>query len=284
MNNFEKKVLNYPFKLKNKKEILIDFFFPEKDNNPNKPLVLYCHGGGWSQGDKEKAQKGIFKKVHEGLLENGFCIASVGYDKGEGIPIRECVTDCKDALRFIFSKSKELGVDTKNIFVFGDSSGGQIAQVISFTGIEDFIGDSKLKNNACSVSAVVSWYAPVDFTDKKLMFKNELARNKDRFRDRIMAGANLKEEQQRREEISSITYLSESTPPLLVIHGEEDETIPVKHARLIRKKAEEKNAKVKVLVIKNAGHNWRATDEKISIKKNRIIKQTIDFFVKNIKS
>lgn len=284
MNNFGKKVIGYPFKLKNNKEILIDFFFPKEDKDPSKPLVLYCHGGGWDQGDKEKAQKGIFKKVHERLLENGFCIASVGYDKGEGIPIRECVIDCKDALRFIFSKSKEIGVNTKNIFVFGDSAGGQIAQVISFTKPEDFIGDVKLKDNACDVSAVVSWYAPVDFTDKKLMFKNEPTVKRDRFRDRIMAGARPGEEEKRRKEISPITYLSKSTPPLLIMHGEEDETIPVKHARLIRRKAEEKSAEVKLLVIKNAGHNWRAYDKKNPIKKNRIIKQTVDFFVKNIKS
>lgn len=284
MNNFGKKVINYPFKFKNGKEVLIDFFFPKEDKDPNKPLLLYCHGGGWDQGDKEKAQRGSFKKVHEKLLEYGFCIASVGYDKGKGIPIRECVIDCKDALRFIFSKSKELGIDTKNIFVFGDSAGGQIAQVISFTGLEDFIGDNKLRDNDCNVSAVVSWYAPVDFSDKKLMFKNQPTTKKNRFRDRIMAGAKPQEEDKRKKEISPINYLSKSTPPLLVIHGEEDETIPVKHARLIRRIAKEKSAEVKVLIIKNADHNWRAYDGKNPIKKNRIIRETVDFFIKNIKS
>ena len=196
------------------------------------------------------------------------------------------MVDCKDALRFIFLKSKELGVDTKNIFAFGDSAGGQLAQVISFTKSGDFAGDKKLKDNNCAISAVVSWYAPVDFRDKTLMFKGEPKGKKDRFKDRIMAGSKPEEEQDRRREISPINYINESSPPLLVIHGEEDETIPVKHARLMRRKAKQKSAKVKVVIIKNAGHNWRQHEESesIPVKKAKIIKETVDFFIENIKS
>ena len=42
-----------------------------------------------------------------------------------------------------------------------------------------------------------------------------------------------------------------------MIQGDKDTTIPVKHAYFMQQKAKQLQAPVEIMIIKNAGHNWR---------------------------
>ena len=64
-----------------------------------------------------------------------------------------------------------------------------------------------------------------------------------------------------------------------MIQGDKDTTIPVKHAYHMQKKAEELTAPVEILIVKNAGHNWRSVDADINPTRDEIVKKTIQFFV-----
>ena len=80
-------------------------------------------------------------------------------------------------------------------------------------------------------------------------------------------------------EMSPVTYLRKDSPPLLMIQGNKDTTIPVKHAYRMAKEAEKLGAPVKTLIVNNSGHNWRKVDAEIEPSRNEIIKTSVDFFV-----
>jgi predicted esterase len=64
-----------------------------------------------------------------------------------------------------------------------------------------------------------------------------------------------------------------------MIQGNKDTTIPVKLAHYMKQKADTIGAPVKVVVVKNAGHNWRRVDADIDPSRNEIIDRTVQFFV-----
>jgi fermentation-respiration switch protein FrsA (DUF1100 family) len=70
---------------------------------------------------------------------------------------------------------------------------------------------------------------------------------------------------------------------LLMIQGDKDTTIPVKHAYRMKEKAEAIGAPVKILIVKNAGHNWRKVDSEINPMRDEIVERTVAFLVENAK-
>ena len=83
-------------------------------------------------------------------------------------------------------------------------------------------------------------------------------------------------------EMSPVNYLTKDSPPLLMIQGDKDTTIPVKHAYYMQESAKAIEAPVEVLIVKNAGHNWRSVDADIIPSRQVIVERTVQFFVDHL--
>ena len=57
--------------------------------------------------------------------------------------------------------------------------------------------------------------------------------------------------------MSPYYWLKADSPPLLLLQGDTDATIPLGHAPHLKKKADEIGADVEMVIIRHAGHNWR---------------------------
>ena len=280
-----KKLLNVRFKEVGERGVYLDFYFPDQDTSTDKPVVIFTHGGGWATGSKGKAGSGSFKQVHRALLQEGFCVLSVGYrlvNKEGDTAMRDCVIDCKDALRFISAHQKELGIDPKKIYPFGDSAGGHLAQMILFSSPETLKGDPELAKHSYQTVAGVSWYGPCDFQDVQLFNHDDRKDFRDRFGARIM-GKDAKPEDKEKlyQEMSPVHYLTKDSPPLLMIQGDKDTTIPVKQAYRMQEALKTIAAPVEIQIVKNSGHNWRSVDAPIEPTRKEITQATIDFFLEN---
>ena len=84
-------------------------------------------------------------------------------------------------------------------------------------------------------------------------------------------------------EMSPVNYLSKSSPPLFMIQGDKDTTIPVKHAYRMKKDAEVIGAPVEIVIMNNAGHNWRKVDANIDPTRDEIVDQSVAFLVNHLK-
>jgi len=279
--------LNVLYKETKEKNLYLDIYYPENRKVGQKlPVVVYTHGGGWAAGSRHGASNASFKTVHTALLEKGFCVVSVSYrlwEKGGDITMRDCVIDSKDALRYLSKHNETLGIDSNRFFAFGDSAGGQISQMLLLSSPESLKGEKSLEKYTYKMVAGVSWYGPCDF-EKTSLFNHDDRKNfRDRFGARIIK-PNTKPEDKLSlyREMSPINYLNKDSAPLLMIQGDSDTTIPVKHAYYMEEKAKKINAPLSILIVKNAGHNWRKVGKDIEPTRESIVQTTVDYFVSHL--
>ncbi|WP_206208114.1 alpha/beta hydrolase fold domain-containing protein [Wenyingzhuangia fucanilytica] len=275
-------VLNIKYKTTKEEDLYLDIYYPEaKPTNQKLPVVVYTHGGGWFNGSKENIVKSPVKEPFLELINKGFAVVSVNYrlTRLKSVLMRDCVIDAMDAVRYLSKNSEDLGLDTNNLFVLGDSAGGHIAQMITLANPNDFKGDKKLYGAPYKVIAGVSWYGPSDFTIKELFKTDDKTKEADRFSSRITkTESNVAKIKEMYQEMSPIFYLTSNSPPLFIMAADNDTTIPVAHAYHIKEKADDIGATVSMFIVKNAGHNWRKAGGDIDPTLGTIVQKTVDFF------
>jgi acetyl esterase/lipase len=221
------------------------------------------------------------------LNAQGFCVASVDYrlcTAGGNITVRDCVTDAKDALRFLAKNAASFSLDAERVFTWGDSAGGHLAQMLLLSSPESFPGDPALADAKYRLIAGVSWYGPSDFEKIDLFTPPGGSDVRDRFGSRILkAGADEKTRLAAYREVSPVNYLRPESPPLLMMQGDKDPTIPVHHARYMKERGDAVKAPVEVFIVENSGHNWREVGgalrpslEEIMTKTAAFMKQLLD--------
>ena len=263
----------------------LDIYYPTTKPTSPCPVIIYTHGGGWAAGSKQGAAKRLFAPMFLRLLDNGFAVVSVEYrlcKPHRSVRMRDCVIDSKDAVRYLAKNSDSLNLDPQRFFVFGDSAGGQIAQMLLLTSQETLSGDPTLLDASYKIVAGVSWYGPCDFEKTQLFNHDDRADFKDRFGTRIIGrdtDDTAEEKLSLFREMSPVNYVTKDSPPLLMIQGDKDTTIPVKHAYYMQQKAKAVDAPVEIMIIGNSGHNWRKVGADISPTKEEIDDRTVKFFV-----
>ena len=269
------------------KDLKLDLYYPTANRSKKCPVVVFTHGGGWAAGSRYKAAAGSFAAVFGQLVKQGVAVAPVTYrlaTKGSDVTMRDCVIDCKDAIRYLAKNSESLGIDPMRICVMGDSAGGHIAQMLLLASDEQLPGDAALAKVPYRMAAGVSWYGPCDFEKTSLFNHDDREGFRDRFAGRIL-GSNIDTDTKlkRYREVSPVNYLRQDSPPLLMIQGDKDTTIPVKHAHYMKQKADTIKAPVEIMIIRNAGHNWRKVKTDINPSRETIIERTVQFFVDHLK-
>lgn len=268
------------------KDLKLDLYYPTAMRSKKCPVIVFTHGGGWAAGNRYKAASGSFGLVFGRLIKEGFAVAPVTYrlaKKDSNVAIRDCVIDCKDAIRYLAKNSESLGIDPMRMCVMGDSAGGHIAQMLLLASPEQLPGDPELAKVPYRMVAGVSWYGPCDFEKTDLFNHDNRADFRDRFAARILgSNSGPTDKLARYREVSPVNYLSKDSPPLLMIQGDKDTTIPVKHAHHMKQKADALKASVEVMIIKNAGHNWRKVNANIDPSREAIIERTVQFFIDHL--
>ena len=269
------------------RDLTLDLYYPTARRSKECPVIVFTHGGGWAAGSRYKAATGNFESVFLQLVKEGFAVAPVTYrlaKKDRNVAIRDCVIDCKDAIRYLAKNGESLGIDPMRMCVMGDSAGGHIAQMLLLASPEQLPGDPTLAEASYRMVAGVSWYGPCDFENMDLFNHDDRPDFRDRFGPRILGSdSGPQDKLTRYREMSPVNYLSPTSPPLLMIQGDKDTTIPVKHAYFMQEKAKQLQAPVEIMIIKNSGHNWRKVDAEIEPSRTEIIKRTINFFVDHIR-
>lgn len=279
--------LDIVYKTTEQGPLRLDLHYPTQPGTEEiYPLVLFTHGGGWTTGDKSIGDRGVRYRGVNALRAQGFCVASVDYrlcTKDGAVRIRDCVIDAKDALRFLAKNAKSFSLDIHRIFTFGDSAGGHLAQMLLLSPPDSFQGDPSLVDAQYQLLGGVSWYGPCDFENTELFNPDGRADFRDRFAPRIIGTpVDTTTRLAAFREVSPVNYLRAGSPPLLLIQGDKDTTIPVHHARFMKERADLVNAPITVLIVENSGHNWREEGGRLSLSVDEIASQTAAFMTKQL--
>lgn len=280
--------LDITYKTTGQGPLRLDLHYPETPKPAaGYPLVVFTHGGGWAAGSKTIGTQGVRFLGVSALTKQGFCVASVEYrlcTKDGGITMRDCVTDAKDAMRYLAKNAANLSLDAKHVFTWGDSAGGHIAQMLLLSPPESFPGDPALADAKYHLVGGVSWYGPCDFEKTDLFNGPGQTGVRDRFGARIIkAGADEKTKLAAYREVSPVNYLRSDSPPLLMMQGDKDTTIPVHHAHYMKERADAVKAPVEILIVQNSGHNWREDGGALLPSLDEVVAKTVEFMNQQLK-
>lgn len=269
------------------KPLKLDLHYPEPPGaGVRYPLVLFTHGGGWSAGNRTIGERGVRFLGVQALNAQGFCVASVDYRlcaKDGSITMRDCVTDSKDALRFLAKNAEQFSLDAERVFTWGDSAGGHLAQMLLLSPPDSFPGDPALADAKYRLLAGVSWYGPCDFEKTELFNPPGVSGVRDRFGPRIIKpGSDGETKLAAYREVSPVNYLRPDSPPLLMMQGDKDPTIPVHHARYMKERADAVKAPAEILIVENSAHNWKETGGTLRPSLDEIVAKTAAFMKQHL--
>jgi len=104
-------------------------FWSAKSDKPT-PVVVWFHGGGFTQGDKRQIVDR--DNVVAGLLAKGVSVASCNYPFLKDASYEQIMVHCGRAIQFLRSKAKEWNIDPTKIGVAGASAGALISEWLGY--------------------------------------------------------------------------------------------------------------------------------------------------------
>ncbi len=100
--------------------------FRPSDDEPL-PVLVYFFGGGWTLGQIDTCDA-----ICRTLANRAGCVViAAGYRLAPEHKFPAAVHDCFDAVRWIASNARELGIDDRRIAVGGDSAGANLAAAVT---------------------------------------------------------------------------------------------------------------------------------------------------------
>ncbi len=101
---------------------IFDIYMPS--SNKATPLIIYIHGGGFVNGEKERAYEYHEEDIPK-FLEQGIAFATIGYrfiqDVDNGVI--DCMNDSKYFIQYIRHHAASFNIDPERIASFGQSAG-----------------------------------------------------------------------------------------------------------------------------------------------------------------
>ncbi len=207
-----------------------------RPTDPNGAGVLRMESGGyfsrWRPTDASVER-------YRALLDQGFTVFVVRHGSRPKFVIPEIVSDVRRAVRFIRVHSRDLAIDPSRLGVWGGSAGGHLSLVIGTASDDgDPAAEDPVLRASKRVAAVVAYYPLVDLRQ---------------FPARSVEPADA-------PALSPLLHVTPDDPPTLLIHGDQDETVNVRHSQLMYEALQEHGVESKLIIIEGAGHGYRGTD------------------------
>ena len=256
--------------------VVMDMFYPDADKMTNEnPWVVFIHGGGWAGGSIDDIYKSAFISSLKKLVNNGVVVASIGYRLAKSpVTSYESMQDCKDAARFLLQNAVEHKLHTENYALWGGSAGGHLALVTGLVPDSEFPGDASLAAITPNYKGVVSFYPFTSCLNEDLR-PGSIFEDGTLF-DRLLGGS-VEENPELALALSPTEFLDENSIPVLLVHGENDTTLPIINSTYMKEVAVENNADVEIISVANAGHSFGGSN--ISPTLDGISNETIRFIL-----
>lgn len=239
----------------------MDIYLPPKENGPS-PVVINIHGGGWNKGVKE-SQTGFST-----FFKAGFAVANIEYRLTGQATAPAAIEDTRCALIYLIKNAKNLNIDVNRIVIMGGSAGGHLALMGGLLGNDHRFDTNCPGVENIKVAAIIDKYGITDVWDwgYGAVIKSKSART--------WLGEYANDEKFARS-VSPINYITKDSPPVFIVHGDADPTVPYQQSVDLHKKLTEAGVKTEFITVPGGLHG------KFEKEKNSEINKAIMEFIKS---
>lgn len=231
--------------------------------------IIYVISGSWVS-----SYNGIEMQTEaaEQYLAKGYTVFAVMHGSQPRYAIPDALNDIKRAVRYIRYNAGLFGIDPNHIGITGSSAGGHLSLLVATT--DDKINPTApdpVDRVSSRVQAVAVLFPPTDllnwggpglnFVNAKELLKPGRVWGAVDFKTRNER-LNLYEEitdtaarNKIGKEISPIYSVSADDPPVFIMHGDADQTVPLQQSRSIIAKFKEAGVPDRFIIKKGGRHN-----------------------------
>lgn len=232
--------------------------------------VVFAHGGSWSAGDKSML---TFVDVAK-MRQSGILLVSVDYRLAPEYQFPAMIEDMKCAVRYLRAHAGEYNLDPERIGAMGGSAGGHLAALLGVTDSSAGFEVGEYLEYSSRVRAVVSISGLSDLTPP---FTAKL------FFDRMSIFGTTKQSDPIFRQASPVKHITVDDPPFLIIHGEQDETVPINQSDILFRELQAVGLEAEFIRVKNADHSYESVgDASISPSASEIVNSIMKFWEKNL--
>ena len=232
-------------------DLKLDLCWPSAGPGPFPALVL-IHSGSWgleTSGTKaecgymlqEAATRGyVAAAVEHRLLAFDWSTRTLKHR------FPDQVYDVKCAVRWLRANSKRYNIDSGQIGAVGWSSGGHLALMLALTDVSDRLeGDCGDGAYSSRIQAAVSSAGPTELASLYSVIPAVIA---------AFLGGTPDKLPEVYVKASPLTYVTKDDPPILLINGDMDTTVPVQQAEILDAKLTAVGVPHTLVVKKGYGH------------------------------
>jgi acetyl esterase/lipase len=245
--------------------LMLDIYQPSEQSSALRPAVVLIHGGGWTSFDKSTMHTmGMF------LARCGFVAFAVDYRLMHGSenlwPAQ--LDDVQRAVRWIRANAAKYRVDPDHIGAFGHSAGAQLAALLGMEDTRDN-SDAALAKYSSKVQAVVEVSGPSDFTAHRDADDNAFLAT--------FFGGDYAQHSNIWQDASPVFHVSKNVSPFLIMHGTQDEDVPIAQSQELADKLRQAGALVKFVTVEDV-HTFRTPEAR-----KRLALETQAFFTQYLR-
>lgn len=231
--------------------LLADIAFPE--SKQRLPAIISVHGGRWRGGHK-RDRSTIVVKQWAGF---GLFAMSIDYRLVGCTPAPACYQDLQCAIRYVHAHADQYNIDTNRIFLIGQSAGGHMVSLAATLGDGQFRRTGGWEKESNDFRAAISVAANYELTT--LSWGTIWTPTGT---DPVKA----------RELASPVNHVSKDTKPLLILHSDNDRSVPIDNALMMIDALKKAEARFTFHRYPQMGH-MGITDEVIKKSREFILQQ-----------
>ena len=226
--------------------LLMDVHHPAK---PNGRGVIFVAGSGWH------AQLGYgatpLKEQQVGewappLLAAGYTVFAINHRAAPRFHYPAALEDVQRAVRYVRHNAQTFGIDAAHIGGVGGSSGAHLVGLVAMRADAGLPDDPDPANRQpATLQAIVLRAGPSDL----LQMKGALS-----LATVVSFMERLPMEQKLFREASPVTHVSRNAPPVLLAHGDADDTVPYDQSVAFERALRDAGVRVSLLRVEGGAH------------------------------
>lgn len=226
------------------------------DGRAETGLVVYFHGGGWRSGDKSQAKRS-FKAVQP---NSDYATASINYRlvKNGTYNLYDILEDITLALDCIKGLAATQSVNLTRVIFSGHSAGGHLSLLYAYK-YKDISPIEPV--GVFAASPVPDLALDAFYTDNVKGDEAYMCRYMSKLFGLTFTPATRSDFKILLDEYSPINYVTHSTVPTVILHGEDDRVAPFSGSQLLCQKLSEYCVNHELVVFKNTKHSLSGSSE-----------------------